>query len=182
MLNNFGPEYQMGILKETTMSEEERGRLAIEACEWLKFMLNASDGGDTWCSLRDRDGASDWFDKVETVVNNGRRPASGPGPGPTDVTQAKHTPWKRADRNDGIVLDIEVGEHGETPWVFSFSAGGAGVDPAHIDLAIRAVNSHAALLAACEALLENPSFGRGGWEVDVEAAEAAIKLAKGESE
>ena len=53
------------------MNEKERCKLAIEACEWLKFMLNSSDGGDLWCSVRNRDGASEWFDKVKAVVEEG---------------------------------------------------------------------------------------------------------------
>ena len=62
---NIPTEQGLATQEEETKTKEELQ--AVVAWLW-DFMGDASDGGEAWCAVRDRPGASKWFKRMEAVM------------------------------------------------------------------------------------------------------------------
>ena len=41
----------------------------FKVAQWIgKFILTASDGGDAWCAVRDKDGAEEWANELKASI------------------------------------------------------------------------------------------------------------------
>lgn len=55
----------IGKVSETFQQRDD----LLEACKWINNIIStACDGGDAWCSIRNRPGASEWANNLKAAI------------------------------------------------------------------------------------------------------------------